>query len=74
MSCFFVYTSTKYAGSVGIEHVTSLDGKTYTIGDYTYNGDTYRTIDLTTSQYQRSQILVYGVDNSNNKIKHIVIP
>ena len=56
---FIAYSSSNYSG---VEHttITPLDGTSYSVEDYVYNGETYRSISLTTSGGTQTNVLVYG--------------
>lgn len=64
-TCFFAYAVTDYSGAVSNENITALDGKTYVISDYTKEDTTYRSITITSNQYQRQYIDIYGIDSGD---------
>ena len=64
-TCFFAYAVTDHQGNIAKENITALDGNTYVISDYTKGDTTYRSITITSSQYQKQYIDIYGIDNND---------
>ena len=64
---FIAFSTSNYTG-VEHTHITPLDGNTYSVEDYTYNGKVYRSIKLTSSGGESSTLRVYGFTKISNII------
>lgn len=69
-SCFIVYSTTNF-NKVITTTITPLDGRTYEVIDYTYNGVVYKALDVSDSGSNRGTLYVYGLKGSG--IDNVII-